>query len=193
MRQSILNRRRRRKIKKDFELPLTSMMDMLIILVVFLLKSFATNATAFSPSSNIKLPVSTAEEMPADAVNVVVEPTGLIVDNEKVLEFVQEPGAPAPTSDNAKYALPPHLISDSGRRILPLFDSLVRSREKAELFMSKAIWKDKAGQVTKPKFHGVLVIQADKGVRYELLRKIMYTAGAAEFKTFKLVTVKKDG
>ena len=34
-RQSIRNRRSRRKLVRDFELPLTSMMDMLVIILVF--------------------------------------------------------------------------------------------------------------------------------------------------------------
>lgn len=199
MRRSIFNRRNRRRIKKDFELQLTSMMDMLIILVVFLLKSYSTNAVTFVTSQNIKLPNSSAEELPADAINVIVDPMNIIVDSEKVLEFKLPPGAQPATTPavnsltNATYEIDPRLLADAGRRILPLYDALVKQREKTELLMSKAAWKDKEGKATAtPKFQGALIIHADKAVRYEVLRKIMYTAGAAQFKVFKLVTVKKD-
>jgi biopolymer transport protein ExbD len=201
MRTSILARRRRRRIKKDFELQLTSMMDMLIILVVFLLKSYSTNAITFVTSPNIKLPNSTAEELPGDAINVVIDPLGIMVDNEKVLDFKNPPapqpnpvgGPPIINSDQATYEIEPAFVGDAGRRILPLYDALMKAKDKASLLMSKAVWKDAQGKtIDQPKFQGTMIIHADRNVRYELLRKIMYTAGAAEYKVFKLVTVKKD-
>ncbi len=194
MRRSILQRRGRRKIKKDFELQLTSMMDMLIILIVFLLKSDSMNAVAFATSSKTALPNSMASELPIDATNLVVEPTQILLDGEKIVEFKQafDPNAADLKAAQATYEMEPVLLADGGRRILPLYDALVKSREKAELLMSKAIWKDKDGKTVEPKFHGALIIHADKSVRYELLRKVMYTAGAAQFKTFKFVTVQKE-
>lgn len=178
------------------------MMDMLIILVVFLLKSYSNSAVAFSTSTAIQLPSSTAGEMPPDSVNVVIEPQNLIVDGEKVVEFQGVPapvtpaggGQPVINAAEAKYEIEDRLMADQGRRILPLYDSLIKAREKAELRMSRAEWKDAQGNklTEPPKFNGTLIIHADKAVRYDLLRKVMYTAGAAEFKVFKLVTVKKD-
>ncbi|MEW6056319.1 MAG: biopolymer transporter ExbD [Bdellovibrionota bacterium] len=202
-RRSIRNRRARRKINKEFDLQLTSMMDMLIILVVFLLKSYASNSV-FVTSNSIKLPISTAEENPSDAISLVVEPSGISLDNERVIDFKLPPGlvvmqtpvaSPPPnalTPENATYELEPRALADSGRRIVPLYDALVKARENTELLMNKAVWKDQQGNTTAPKFQGVLIIQADKAVRYELLRKVMYTAGAAEYKIFKLVAIKKE-
>lgn len=200
-RRSILHRRARRKIKKDFELQLTSMMDMLIILVVFLLKSYSTSAVAFSTSTAIQLPNSSAAELPGEAVNVIIEPQHLIVDGEKVVDFQGVPAPVATTPDTqpqinpaeAKYEIEDRLLGDGGRRILPLFDALMKAREKAEFHANRVEWKDKDGKkIEPPKFSGTLIIHADKAVQYQVLRKVMYTAGAAEFKTFKLVTMKKD-
>jgi biopolymer transport protein ExbD len=190
MRRSILQRRSRRKIKKDFELPLTSMMDMLIILLVFLLKSYASNAVAIATSPNIKLPTSSSEELPGDAANLIVDQYGITIDGEKVAEF--KGVAPNTPADKASYIFEPGLVDQAGRRIRPVYDSLTKIREKAELLLAKTVVKDKDGNVTRPKFHGTLVIHADKSVRYELLRKIMYTAGSAEYRIFKLLTSKKD-
>lgn len=195
MRSSIRHRRNRRRVNKDFELQLTSMMDMLIILVVFLLKSYAANSTVFAAAGNINLPSSTSDEIPADSLNLVIEPNGIVFDNERIVDFKVplnvEPGKVKP--ETATYELEPRVLGDAGRRILPLFDAMVKAREKAEVLMSKAVWKDPSGNTVKPpEFKGVVVIQADKAVRYELLRKVMFTAGAAQFKIFKLVTVKKE-
>lgn len=190
-----MGRRKRRKIKRDFELQLTSMMDMLIILVVFLLKSYSTNAVAFATSPNITPPISMADELPVDSVNLIIDPSGIVLDNERIADF-RLPAGVASLSDvrpsNATYEIESFLLTDHGRRILPLYDALVKTREKAELLMSKAVWKDAKGNPTRAKFQGILVIHADKAVRYETLRKVMYTAGAAQYKVFKLVTIKKD-
>ena len=194
-RRSILDRRSRRKIKKDFELPLTSMMDMLIILIVFLLKSYSSDTNAFTAANKITLPLSNVKDPAVQSVNLVVEPSGIIVDQDKVLEFkpsAEQLAGQETTADKATYEFQNHQLGDGGRKILPVFDALIRQKEKAEILMSKAVWKDTTGKATTPKFEGVLIIQADKNVRYELLKKIMYTAGAAQYKTFKLVTVRKE-
>lgn len=184
-RRSILERStlRRGKVKRGFELQLTSMMDMLVILVVFMLKSYSASTSNLTASPNIKLPTSTTEELPADSANLIIEPTGILFENEKVASF----------TDQDHYELDQKTLSESGRKILPLFDAMVRAREKTENLMSKAVWKDPQGNVTSPpKFHGTIVIQADKSLKYDLLKKVMYTAGAAQFKVFKLATIKKE-
>ncbi len=204
MRRSIVDRRKRLRIKDRFELQLTSMMDMLVIIVVFLLKSYAATSVAFATSAKITLPISTAEELPADALNLAIEPGAILLDDKHVMEFKTEPGVVPSGAQTATYEIDPKFLADGGRRILPLYDAMVKSRENAELLMSKAVWvvTKKAGEATpigkqakeivKPKFQGVLTIQADKAVRYDLLRKVMYTAGAAGYKIFKLITIKKE-
>lgn len=197
MRRSIMGRRSRRKIKQDFELQLTSMMDMLIILLVFLLKSYSTSTVSFATSPSIRLPSSNAVEQPANSTNLVIEPTAITVDGQKIIDFAASvsaaTGSPV-TAENATYEIDRVLMADSGRRILPLYDALVKVREQSELLASKASWHDKDGKtIEPPKFSGTLIIHADKAVRYDLLRKVMYTAGAAQFKVFKLVTSKKEG
>ena len=180
-RKNIRLRRRRRKLNSDFELQLTSMMDMLIILIVFLLKSYSTNAISYATSDKIQLPTSKSQEIPSDAVNVVIEPEAIIVDGERILTFT-----------NTEYAIADLYLGNGGRKILPLSDSLQRAKEKALLTMSRAIIKDSNGKIVPPTFKGELVIHADKAIRYEMLRKVMYTAGNLEYKVFKFITLKKE-
>lgn len=42
------------------------------------------------------------------------------------------------------------------------------------------------------KWTGDLLVQADKNVNYDLLRQIMYTAGLAGFKQFRLTVEKRE-
>ncbi|MBI3542846.1 MAG: biopolymer transporter ExbD [Deltaproteobacteria bacterium] len=216
MNRSILKRRSRKKVRKEFELPLTSMMDMLIILLVFLLKSYSTSAVAFSTSSNIALPTSATPEAPTEGMNLMVEPAhvtmkngkpelelgAIILEGQKVIEFTDQPQILPPTKPDepptvdqagVKYALQPQLVGDDGRRILPLFDALTKEKEKVEYIHKTQKFVDANGQPTEPKpFNGTLFIHADKAVQYQLLRKIMYTAAAAEFRIFKLITARKE-
>ncbi len=188
---SIIKRRIRRRVKKDFELPLTSMMDMLIIIVVFLLKSYSTDAVNFSASSKIQIPQSMATELPTDGAHLIIDPETISFDSERIVDFIDRP---VEGQAGTGYTLAAENLADQGHRIVPLYDAMVKSREKSELIMSKGNWKAKDGtKIEKPNFQGVVIIQADKNLRYELLRKIMYTAAAAGFKVFKLVTIKKEG
>jgi biopolymer transport protein ExbD len=204
MRRSILNRRKRLKIKKDFELPLTSMMDILIIILIFLLKSYTSTSVSFATSSKINLPISTTEDVPSDALHLIIEPTGIIFDNVKVVDFIlpqgKNPNDLKP--EDSTYEIDSTLLGDGGRKILPLYDAMIKAKENAELLMSKTKWVTPSNtsnaqntvnkETTTPKFQGIITIQADKSVRYELLRKIMYTAGSAQYKVFKFIAIKKE-
>ena len=54
--RSIRSRRGRRKLTRPFELQLTSMMDVLVIIVVFLLKSYSTTINNFSTVPGLEAP-----------------------------------------------------------------------------------------------------------------------------------------
>ena len=50
--------RRGRKKHREAELQLTSMMDVLVIILVFLLKSYSTSTNNFTTLPGLKLPIS---------------------------------------------------------------------------------------------------------------------------------------
>lgn len=59
---------------------LTSMVDMLTILLVFLLKSFSAEGNLVTPSQDLLLPESSSELTPAPTLNVEISSRGLNVD-----------------------------------------------------------------------------------------------------------------
>jgi biopolymer transport protein ExbD len=185
--RGIFARRGRRKINKAFELQLTSMMDVLVIIVVFLLKSYNIATHNFSSTPGLKMPVSGSPDSPSDSLQVIVTPEYMTVENERILDFEQ--GMNAVGSNEVIYAFRPTDLDEDGRRVVPLYDALMKAREKTELLLAKS----KARVDGKPvAFEGILAVQADKQVKYDTLRKIMYTAGAAGFKTFRFLALKKD-
>lgn len=184
----IRNRRGRHKIHKDFELQLTSMMDILVIILVFLLKSYTVSTNSFSSVPGIKLPISKTQEMPPDSLNLIVTPEAITFEGGRVVEFVQT--ADALSGGSPSYSFKPEDLDDGNMRIARLYDALVVAREKSELLRAKSPARDDKGQPLP--FDGILAIQADKRVKYDTLRKIMYTAGTAQFKTFRLLATRQE-
>jgi len=186
--KSIRSRRGRKKIHKDFELQLTSMMDILVIILVFLLKSYATSTNSFSSVPGIKLPISKSQEMTPDSLHLIVTPEAITFETQRVIEFIQTPDAL--NGGQPTYSFKPEDIDEGGMRIARLYDALNAAREKAEVLRAKSSARDANGNPLP--FDGVLAIQADKRVKYDTLRKIMYTAGAAQFRIFRLLAMKQD-
>jgi biopolymer transport protein ExbD len=185
----IRGRGRRKRVRRDFELQLTSMMDVFIIIVVFLLKSYAASTNSLSTVPGIKLPTSSSEDLTLDNLQVIITPEAMTFENDKILEFVQT--ASDAGSSAASYAFKNTDVDEGGKRIIPLYDALMKARDKAELFRAKSKARDANGNPLP--FEGELAIQADKRVEYDTIRKIMYTAGAAGYKTFRFIAMKKDG
>lgn len=187
-RRSIRNRRGRKRLHSGFELQLTSMMDVLVIIVVFLLKSYSATLNNFSSVPGIKLPISKSQDIPVESLAVIITPEAMTFENERILDFVQT--AAAAGSSDAGYAFKPMDLDEGNRRIVPLYDALTKAREKAELLRTKSKARDAEGKPLP--FEGVLAIQADKRVQYDTIRKIMYTAAAAGYKTFRFLAMQKE-
>jgi len=189
IRRSIRLRKGRRRKQSESELPLTSMMDILVIILVFLLKSYTTSTNSLTTIAGIQIPVSASPDIPGDTLQVIVTPEGVTFENERIMDFVLA-AAEAGTTE-AHYRFKEADLDEEGLRVVPLFDALTKAREKAELLRAKSQARDENGQPLP--FEGTLAIQADKRVRYETIRKIMYTAAAAGYKTFRFLALSREG
>ena len=186
--RSIRNRRVRRKIHKDFDLQLTSMMDILVIILVFLLKSYSASTNSFSSVPGLQMPVSKSEDAPTDSLHLIVTPEAITFEGARVIEFVQSPDSLS--QGGSKYSFKSEDLDEGTMRIARLYDALTKAREKAEVLRAKSPARDEKGNPLP--FDGILAIQADKRIQYDTLRKIMYTAGAAQFRTFRLLATRQD-
>ncbi|MCC7441783.1 MAG: biopolymer transporter ExbD [Bdellovibrionales bacterium] len=204
--RSIRTRRGRKKlVGGPLELQLTSMMDILVIILVFMLKSQAATTSAFMGADGAELPYSRTQDVPPDSHHVVVTREYMAFQDQKVLYFVPQPGQPAPGEPPAE-AKPPARsdepveplklefhkedLDEGGRRILPLYDALVQARDKSELLRSKSSARDEAGEPLP--FDGILAIQSDKRIPYDVLRKVMYTAAVAGYRTYRLLAIRYE-
>jgi len=151
---------------EDAKLEITSLMDIMTIILVFLLKSYSTEDIQIAPSDDLRLPVSTAGKSPEMAVNAVISQSGILVDGVKVVDV-----SGGEVGDEYK----------RGTLISPLFDIL---KEKAD--EAKAIAESRQTI----SFSGRILLQCDRNIPFSLVREVMYTAGQAQFAEFKFVVYK---
>lgn len=186
--------RARRLKRRAFGLQLTSLMDILMIIVVFLLKSYGLSSMSIAQEDKIELPVSKATETFGEGIVLMIAQDKITVDGNTVVEFVPSEEKPAEGAEGKfipTFKLPDGALDDSGnvgsRGILPIYDALKLKKEEFDTLASRAPDPVEAAK----KWTGDLLVQADKNVSYELIRRVMYTAGMAGYKQFRL-TVEKQ-
>ena len=192
--------RSRRRKKQGFGLQITSLMDVLMIIVVFLLKSYGLSSMSIVQPDKLELPVSKSIEAFGEGVVLVIAQDQITVDNEAVLQFKPDPNAPpapppgTPVDANAPkvvptFELPDGAIDPSNQRgILAIYDVLKRKKDEFDTLASRTPNPEEAAK----KWTGDLFLQADKEVSYELLRNVMFTAGMAGYKQFRLTVQKQE-
>jgi len=168
-----------KKAKRDADaggLSITSMMDMMTIILVFLLKSYSTDDISVAASDDLVLPVSTTMVKPSLAVNLVVTRSLVVVDGVEVLRLTEEADEENP--GEMLVAVPDD--EKKGQLITRLYDRLL---EKAE--DSKQLAEMTASE--EHEFKGRILMQCDKNLPFSVIREVMYTAGQAQFSEFRFV------
>ncbi len=163
--RSIRNRGRKRK-SKVFDLDITSLLDILVILLVFLLQSTSSSGIIMTVAKDVVLPTSTSATPSHEGIIVQVSPTTIWVDDSEVLNIEQNLRAQT---------------DQGGRRIIPLFNELVKRKEIIKLSAkSSPDAKD---------FGGVVNLVVDKSIKYSFVKKLLYTCAEAGFKEYKFVVM----
>lgn len=169
-------RRAVEKLKRDnkkstFVLQLTAMVDMFTIIIVFLLKSFSTSAVNIEPQKGLKLPVSTSSTNPIEGLKMVVSKEGVFVNSKQIVVF-----------KDGKI-LDSDVEAEDPRFVVPLFNELDKYAKQSQ---------EIAKINEEHKFEGVVVVQADSSLSYEVLRKIMYTSSMAGYAEMKMATISME-
>lgn len=170
----------KRNIGNDDELNITSMMDMMTIILVFLLKSFGATEITVTPSENLKLPISSSDKNPGVAVNVIIAKNLILVDDKKILDV--EVADDSRNPGQSTYQIP--TSEKSGVDVPKLYSAFESAASKAESIASLA--KDREDLA----FKGKILFQIDKDIPFSLVRDVMYNAGIAKFSEFEFVVIK---
>lgn len=156
-------KKHRRRPPKEMILQITSLVDVFTILLIFLLKTYSTGFIMQIVES-IRLPVSTAREELSPSVIVALNRQRIFVDGELVVP------------DLAPYEKADDLL------VQPLYGAL-----RAQADRLKAVAAANPNVV----FTGEVIIQSDKEVPFRLLKKVIYTAGQAEYVNQSLAVVQR--
>jgi len=135
------------------ELNLTSMVDMLTILVVFLLQTFSASGELLAVQKNITLP---------EASNFKdLEQAEVIAISKDVVTFRGRPVADAAELNKENTV---------DWKITDLHDQLVTLKNNYKLLHPSE------------EFPGAVIVQADKSVDFKVMKKVLYTCGAAGYR-----------
>ncbi len=174
--EEMLKRKRKGRMDKKEEegvsdLNINSLMDILTILLVFLLKSYATDPLTIEPSSDLQIPNSNALLKPEATVSVTVSKTAIIVDNKAI---------PGLELKDGKVDASQKRGGEDSYFLIQLNKVLLDAAEKKRRL---------ASMNPKVEFKGLCTIVMDEETPYRLLTEVMYTAGQAEFSKFKFAVI----
>ena len=149
------------------DIDITSLLDILTILLVFLLQSYNSSGVIINVPKEIELPRSSSESLNTFGVNIQVSKSQIWIDDKEVV--------------NTEIAEQGQLFDEGGRRIVPLYNELVKIKETIK--QSEKL----SPQATK--FSGLANLVVDKTLKYSYLKRVMYTCAAAGYKEFKFVVL----
>ncbi|HLV30323.1 MAG TPA: biopolymer transporter ExbD [Chitinispirillaceae bacterium] len=157
------------KVDKDASLNITSMMDMMTIILVFLLKSFSADGQILTNADNLILPNSVSKKKPQD-VNLQLAVTNdmILVDNQPIV----------PTEDVRK--IPQDEPDPSvGKLEDKLKSCYAQEEEMVRLGALNAV-------------QGKIIVQVDKNMDFDVLFKVMNTCGKVGYNNMNFAVMERD-
>ena len=144
-------------------LRLTSMMDILTVLLLFLLKSFVVEGEVITPAPGVDLPQSTSDTPPQSSLVVAVFDGAVLVDGQVVARVDDAPRS-------------------SGDLLIPaLAARLDKARDQAaEIARLRGDADGPAPRVA---------IQGDRAIPFALLQRVMYTCNQSGYADISLAVI----
>ncbi len=164
----------KRKKSRDDEggsaVNINSLMDIMVIILVFLLKNYGDEPIKVV-GEDLKAPDSSTQLTPEDMTTITITQSSILVNSKKAV------GVKDGSVDKSQKK-----GGETGLVITPVFDELTEAtnRKKREM------------KLLGEKYEPVATIIADQSTPYRLLTEVMYTAGQAEISKYKFAVVKTD-
>lgn len=162
-------RRKRREDGGSGTMNINSLMDIMVIILVFLLKSYGDEPLKVE-GEDIKAPSSMAELSPKDMTTISITQKAILVDDKKAVDVKAGAVDKSQKKDG-----------DKGLMITPLFEKLQDAVKR----------KKREKELMRQTYEPVVTIITDQAIPYRLVTEVMYTAGQAELSQFKIAVIKK--
>lgn len=161
------NKAKRRDVQEEEAgMALTSLMDIVSIIVVYLLKSYASDPILIQPIAEQKIPLSTMDLSLQNGQAIYVSSRDLVFNEKKLVKLTDGELDPAAVKEH---------------RIDALFVALEEEAARAQEISSNL------GE----KWEGRVIIIGDEELKFSSLVDVMFTAGRAGFKTFSFCIIQK--
>ena len=163
--------RRHSSAPQDGHLNITSLIDVLTILLVFLLKSYSAEPEgAITTSEVIQLPTSASSlKITEQITSVTITKEGILVDNKAEVAKIQDWAIVGTPEDNPF-------------RIDGLISTLEEEAEKKRFI---------AERNPAFAFDGEIIIQADRSMPGRVLSAVLFSVGQAGFDKIRLLAINK--
>ena len=156
-------KKRRKRASGDVALQITSMADIFMILLVFLLKSYATSVSNISPSAHISLPeVTQPKGAIKETLKVEIADNTVLVDQKPAValnKFEFDPGEDGPGG-----------VSPS---VLKVLNDQRKLKPEANMDSS-------------------LIVMADQQTPYSTVKRVVASAASAGFVDLQLIVVQGE-
>lgn len=167
-------KRMKRKHANDHpvDVSINSLLDILSVILVFLMKSYSASNINVKPSKELQIPFTKSVEAPAESTAVTVTLRHVLVDDVPVMDL----------DEGGK--IRPEDLAEEQMLLQPLYNKLLDEVEKRKKIMQR-------NTSVEAKIDMTLI--ADRFVPFDLLTRVMYTAGQAEFSKFDFIAIKLEG
>lgn len=157
---------RRLKKEEPAVLGMTSLMDIVSIIVVYLLKTYASDPVLITPIAEQKIPLSSMDAPITEGIPVYL--------SSREMVFMEKPIAQLTDGE-----LPASEVQ--GHTIVKFFELLEEETEK-----SKQVFEQRGEQ-----WVGHLIVIGDEALKFSTLVDVMYTAGRLEYSEYSFCIIEK--
>ena len=156
----------KRKVKKQEEagLIITSLIDVFVIVLVFLMRSVSSEGNLMTSADNLVLPMSSRSKSPTEvSLTIIGDQDNINVDDRAIAKTVD--------------------VRKQDSLLVPgILSVLEKKREEEKKAEMLGIIKEATGKV---------VVQFDKNTPYDIVTKIMATCGYAGYTNIKFAVTKR--
>lgn len=152
----------------EMALQITSMADIFMILMVFLLKSFSTSMVNITPTAGMKLPSANAESPDLNALKVEISEKAVQIESKAILSLLSFKVDPSEVGSNGvSKTLAEQFEKERKRQVL-----IAQSNSQVQI---------------DPK----IIVIADQRTPYATIKAVLASAAVHGYTDFKLAVVKK--
>lgn len=159
--------KKRKASSQEMSLNITAMADIFTILLVFLLKSFASGAMNITPSAGLILPEAEAASAEIEALKVEISREAISLEETPVVTLIN-------------FQFPSGEIL--GNQTSKTLSSALEKQRKRQLLIAKSN--------EEVKVDSKIIVIADEGAPYSTIKSVLASAAVHGFTDFKLAVIK---